>query len=148
MTPKTNLVRLRLTELEREAWAKAAGGKGKLSEWIRAVCNQAALPGGLSGPGGVLTVPREEPVVARPRARADEAPAAETKRALTTSGTEQQALPSVQNMALTSLPPGAVVPVQAGEDTERAAVKAAAKNCTRWMHHRKSVYCGTCKRVN
>lgn len=44
-TPKNNVVRLRLTELERESWGRAAGGKGKLSDWIRAQCNRAAMPG-------------------------------------------------------------------------------------------------------
>jgi hypothetical protein len=36
-------VSLRVSDEEREAWAKAAGGKRKLSAWIRAQAN-AAIP--------------------------------------------------------------------------------------------------------
>lgn len=122
MTPKNNVVRLRLTEAEREQWAHAAGGKGKLSEWIRAVCNVASAPDLV-----VTAVPREEPVDARPCARAEGAPKPKGRGGVTTSGTGKQALPSA-------------LPV-------KQPVDAVASDCPRWMHHRPGIYCGTCKLV-
>lgn len=42
-TPRSNFVKLRLTDLEKAEWQKAAGGARKLSDWIRSVCNAAAV---------------------------------------------------------------------------------------------------------
>lgn len=44
----SNRINLRLTDFEKQEWAKAAGGTRKLSEWIRATCNAAAVSGALA----------------------------------------------------------------------------------------------------
>lgn len=99
-TPKNDIVRLRLTTMEREAWSRAAGGKGKLSDWIRATCNASALTEG-------------EPDGPRP---------------IVVEGTDSSA-------------------VSAETPVDRAVARFVDYQCARWQHHRKGVYCGSCKRV-
>lgn len=43
MTQRSNIVKLRLTDLEKQDWQTAAGGARRLSEWVRSVCNAACV---------------------------------------------------------------------------------------------------------
>lgn len=106
---RSQTVRLRVTEMEKEAWGAAAGGKGKVSDWLRALANREAHTGTTitveGGSGGY----RVTDVVI------DEA--------------TKISFPTAEQTVITK-------PFTKPED------------CPRWMHHRKGVYCGTCKKVN
>lgn len=65
-TPRNDVVRLRLTTLEKQDWSRAAGGTRKLSEWIRRICNEAAEQS--RGGGGVGTPDAAQPEPADPEA--------------------------------------------------------------------------------
>lgn len=129
MTPRNDVVRLRLTTAERESWAKAAGGKGKLSEWIRATCNSAAHEN--SGDGEAEPAPSGVPALKARQSR----PLRETLDAV-----------GLLDQAKVSLPPRDER--RDDEPTAKQGSKHDAIKCPRWMHHRKGVYCGSCKRVN
>lgn len=83
-----------------------------------------------------------EPGGARPK-RAAEKSSKDNRR---TQGpvTDRQALPQTGHV------PGSVSsePLDAeGIELDAQKGKASVRNCPRWMHHRKGVYCKTCGRV-
>lgn len=41
--PKSARVEIRVTETEKAAWAEAAGGARRVSEWLRSLANEAAF---------------------------------------------------------------------------------------------------------
>lgn len=114
MTQRSNIVRLRLTDLEKADWQKAAGGERKLSEWIRGVCNAEC-------DATREPVPNQKPKIVQDAIRAEAegraTPAsAERGRGNTSEPSQRPPAPSTEQ-------------------------------CPRWMHHKKGVYCGACKRV-
>lgn len=160
-TPRSNFVKLRLTDLEKQDWQRAAGGARLLSEWIRKTCNAAADPS--------LLAPDEEIV-----AKGAEVLVAESKVPLSTVGAViPNAKPVIVSDAIERTlhehgiqDSGLAVQVraeQAGggerpEEISESSVSSPApgpssvvglppSSCPRWMHHRPGVYCGACKKV-
>lgn len=138
MTQRSNIVRLRLTDLEKQDWQRAAGGARKLSEWIRSVCNTevaATLEEGVadaksSTSGGMpaqVGTPASS-VVPKPKVVEDA-----IERSLEGRGGE--------------LKDGGSSGHTSGDETPAAAPRASSDQCPRWMYHRPGVYCGTCKKV-
>lgn len=141
-TPRSNFVKLRLTDLEKKDWIRAAGGSRKLSEWIRFVCNTAALSGGEElgsetgaralavqvSPPPESAVPNEKPLIVS--AAIQESVQGEQAHR------ESRSLPATQAL---------------GDDSSSGKRKSApggdVETCPRWMHHRPGVYCGSCKKV-
>lgn len=148
-TPRNNIVRLRLTELERQDWALVAGGKGKLSEWIRATCNAAAEKARIETQGPPQP---ETEDLALSDARAVKR--AEAKQLVATLGPDasvgayERHKAAVENLGSS-----------AGEETrlserlkeeQDATLGRTAKvslSCSRERHHRSGTYCGACKKV-
>lgn len=125
-TPRSNNVKLRLTDLEKADWTAAAGGTRKLSEWIRQVCNAEC-------DSTREPVPNSKPlIVADAIERSVEDQAHRESRSLPATDAGGDDLSS------------------GGRDGAGSAAKAAgpaSEQCARWMHHRPGVYCGSCKRV-
>ena len=124
MTQRSNIVRLRLTDLEKQDWQRAAGGARKLSEWIRSVCNAEvaatlegrsaeSLSGNAETPPASSVVPNAKPVI--------------VGEAIERSVQDETA--------------------QAMKPYKPVEQEASAGQCPRWMYHRPGVYCGTCKKV-
>lgn len=134
-TPRSNIVKLRLTDLEKADWQKAAGGSRLLSDFIRRVVNAECER--LRG---------EDPV--------EELVALGVEKKL-----EQQKVSIGKDNGVTIPPPTALPPAPAsssavrvrndGKDAVRSDDygKEKTPQCPRWMHHRPGVYCGSCKKV-
>lgn len=57
---KSARIEIRVTEGEKAAWAEAAGGPRRVSEWLRAMANTAAFkeePTPIGGKGSEILVP-------------------------------------------------------------------------------------------
>lgn len=143
-TPRSNIVRLRLTDLEKKDWQGAAGGARKLSEWIRSVCNEACAERAEQEAANsaaeklhAARVPLTTPVM--PRVVADEnAPPGVAKPVIVKDAIERE----VRDEAGSAL-------TAATDAVEVAGPRPAVskEQCPRWMYHRPGVYCGTCKKV-
>ena len=154
-TPRSNIVRLRLTDLEKADWQKAAGGSRKLSEWIRLVCNAAAeanrvTKAGLD-PDPIFRepVPNAKPLIVA-AAIQDSVQGEKTAQAggdhrvapgPTTRG-EDQAHRESRPLPDTQAPGG-----DSSSGARTSASGSGGETCPRWMHHRPGVYCGACKKV-
>jgi hypothetical protein len=122
---RTGRVEIRVTDAEKAAWAEAAGGSRRVSEWLRRLANERAFGGvaeladapasstGDLGREGSIPSPATEPLLDDPVVEA-------TKIALLDEGTHPR---------------------------EQKSGKLTGQ-CPRWPHHRKGTYCGTCKKIN
>lgn len=167
-TPRSNFVKLRLTDLEKQDWQRAAGGARLLSEWIRRVCNAAAQPAVRPGMTDLMIAPElideflNSPEAASEIARlAAEKALAEKKVPLSTAGAIiPNAKPLIVERAIQDSVQGdqahresrPLPAAQALDDDsfsgERKSVSSGdGESCPRWMHHRPGVYCGSCKKV-
>ena len=152
-TPRNDVVRLRLTTLEKADWEKAAGGTRLLSQWVRKVCNEAAE--------GKRT---SEKVVATPSAAIPDTLAG-SKRDGVLGTQEAHILPlggfdSHSRHSRSVTPRVAVTvgqPERGGDSSAQTASRevpgrsspspARSESCARWRHHRPGTYCGACKQV-
>lgn len=121
---RTGRVELRVTDAEKAAWAEAAGGSRRVSDWLRSLANReafadkrAALPEGVDPPYEQHARSLEIPVAIHA------GPLDEVKIDLT-------------------------APPDAPTTSAAVRVKPTAEQCKRWPHHRKGVYCGSCKKIN
>lgn len=171
-TPRNDVVRLRLTTLEKQDWSRAAGGTRRLSEWIRQICNEAAEQprgGGIAGtpdaaqlePAGpeaplplkTVVVPNAKPVIvgdAIERQVRDEAGSALT--AATDAEEVAGPRPAVAKDQAHREPRSMPATEAPGDDSSSGVRPLALSSgdgsgCPRWQHHRPGVYCGSCKRV-
>lgn len=85
MPLKTDSMRLRVSPAEKQAWGQAAGGSGKISEWLRALANEAAHDN------------------ASPLRGADRAPAAEQDASLV-AGEGSKGIPDIRRVASKQCP--------------------------------------------
>jgi hypothetical protein len=126
-TPRSNFVKLRLTDLEKQDWTQAAGGARKLSAWIRQVCNEACAE----------RAEQEAADLAAEKLHAARVPLSTPVKPVIVSDAIER---SVQDETAQ-----AIQPYKA--QTPPAEQEASSGQCPRWMHHRPGVYCGTCKKV-
>lgn len=140
---KSQRMSMRLTELEGSDWGWAAGGKGKVSEWLRALANaevrrlreEAAGAGPITDSrGSVLPT----------------AYATDEELRIASSPEKILVLPDAFVPADSPVAPdGAIkVDMHAGAGTKGIPqTKVTKVACSREHHHRKGVYCGACKKV-
>lgn len=116
---KSDRINLRCSPFEKLEWGKAAGGSGKISEWLRSLANQEsarvnALPGSGSSGNGYI----EENLG---------------------SGTPSDAASAGESKAR-----GVISGQRAASG---GGAKAPSSECLRWFHHRSGTYCSHCERV-
>lgn len=150
MSAKTERVEVRVDAATKARWQEAAGGPRKVSAWITELANskvnEALLSTELPSIESDAPLPLVIPVI-------PSLDLTKVERHPLNVGTPSDAATADQSE------PGAVIS-GSRPDSEGAPAKveapspsiieqeSSAGQCPRWMHHRKGVYCGTCKRVN
>lgn len=117
-TPRSNIVKLRLTDLEKRDWQEAAGGARQLSAWVRSICNAACE-----------------------NLRMDSANLTHSAIAALSEELDPGTVVAVDNLKPQVIEDAITREVQAQREARAPA------QCDRWMHHRPGVYCGSCKQV-
>lgn len=134
-TTRDQRIDLRVTEDEKRWYIEEAGSTSALSQWIRDTLNHVVENRRLDGTKGLQEFIKTNLEPSEPLTR-------ETlDRAMFDAPQPRGA------GTLTSLPevPLRTSKMRMGEHTPRAPI---ARQCPRWMHHRKGAYCSSCGKLN
>lgn len=125
---KSARIEIRVTESEKTWWAEAAGGKSRVSEWLRSLANRECQQRKADQAPAGMDPPYEEHVRSlgvpvAPLAQGLDAPAFEAHH--------PEANPSPQAPAKEKLP----------------LKNGSTARCPREHFHRPGVYCGSCRKI-
>jgi hypothetical protein len=145
VSAKDTTVNIRVDSATKARWVEAAGGPRRLSPWLTELANAASSPDAAEA---LIALGAQAKLVkaALPLVT----PVIPTLPPDLNVGTPSDAAPADQGS------PGAVVS-GTGPDTDGGVTapspgvveqESSGGQCPRWMHHRKGVYCGTCRKVN
>ena len=168
---RTGRVEIRVTDAEKAAWAEAAGGSRKVSDWLRSLANREAFkPAPLGHPVYIEeckwcsgTLPLGHRSGCSSDALFDPEKVCNCNHATNTvvDGNEghnpgcpahprnrQQDEPLLHEPVVEATKIALTAPPDAPTTSAAVRVKPTAEQCPRWPHHRKGTYCGTCKKIN
>lgn len=129
MSAKTERVEVRVDAATKARWQEAAGGPRKVSAWITELANGASRP---ALPLVTAIIPSAPILNVGTPSDAASADQSEPGAVISGSRPDSEGAP-----AKVEAPSPSIIEQE-----------SSAGQCPRWMHHRKGVYCGTCKRVN
>ena len=143
MSAKDTTVNIRVDAATKARWQEAAGGPRKLSAWLSELANAASSPDAaeaLVAIGAQIKIAQAAVPMAGVQVIGASDRAHRYSRPLpATQGPGDESSSAKRDGA------GAAKAAPLPTIVEQ---EASSGQCPRWMHHRKGVYCGTCKKVN